>query len=328
MSCSASWEDFSTTIPTEDTDSITITLAARQRNEIHGFSSRDDLLIFTGSAEWVASAGQKSDVFTPSSVVVTPATYRGSVSLEPMDVGTATLFVQEYGRVVRAMGYQIEIDGYNSTEASIMSEHLTEDTRIRRWIYQQEPWSVVWMVLENGVVLTLTIQQEHQVTAWTRQVFNGAARDICSIPGSVQDEVFMLMDDGDDAKLVLLHHRNDRGGTFSPSDYLDDETDPYTTVFESLELEGDVNGSLQGRPKQVSGATVRLFRSTSLKAGIITENSTKLDVVHNSESPYTGDIYARLPGGMGKTCRLRIEKDTPGPLTVLGIFQEVTVHEN
>jgi hypothetical protein len=328
MSRSASWEDFGTSIPVLDTDAITLTLAARQRNDILGFSSRDDLLIFTSGGEWTASAGQKTDVFTPSSIKLAPSTYRGSFGLEPLDMGGSTMFVQEYGRVVRSMGYQLDIDGYNSSEVSILSGHLTEGTYIKRWGYQQEPWSVVWMALGNGEALALTVQQEHGVNAWTRHLFNGPVRDVAVVPGDTQDEVFMLVGDGADSRLVRMAHRNDISGTYSAADYLDDGTDAYLCAFESLEFEADIGGSLQGKHKHIAGAScVRVFRTTAMKAGVATENSGKLDVVLNRPDPYTGDIYPRLPGGMGRKGRLRIESAAPGPLCVLGVYQDVTVND-
>jgi hypothetical protein len=324
FSQSASWENFGTTIPAVDTDSIMVTLAARQLNAIRGFSSRSELLVLTSGAEWVLKAGAKSDVITPSSIVVTPSTYRGSANIETLDVGQSTLFVQKHGKVVRGMGYQLDIDGYSSAEISILSNHLMEGTRIIRWAYQQEPWSVVWIALENGVVLALTLQSEHQVTAWTRQVFNGDVKDICCVSGDDQDEVFMIIGD----RVVRLNHRDDLTGSYSEDDYKDDGADIYQTVFESLELEqGADNGTLQGRQKQVPGATMRLYRTVHAKAGIMTENSSRLDIVHHSDEPYTGDIYVRLPGGMAKTCRIRVENAYPGPMAVLGIFQEVAVSD-
>jgi hypothetical protein len=334
MSKSASWEDFGTSIPVLDTDAITITLAARQRNDILGFSSRDDLLIFTSGAEWTASAGQKTDVLTPSSVKLSPSTYRGSFGLEPMDIGEATMFVQEYGRVVRSMGYQLDIDGYGSSEVSILSGHLTEGTYIKRWAYQQDPWSVIWMALGNGEVLALTVQQEHGVNAWTRQIFNGPVRDIACVPGQEQDEMFMIIGAdaaaGKTARLVRLSHRKDRAGTFTAADYMDDREDVYVCAFEAMELEADAGGSMQGKHKHISGAScIRVFRTTAMKAGVVTENSGKLDVVLNQDIPYTGDIYPRLPGGVGKKGRVRIANDmsAPGPLCVLGVYQDVTVNE-
>jgi hypothetical protein len=142
------------------------------------------------------------------------------------------------------------------------------------------------------------------------------------VPGLGQDEIFMLIG----GRLSKLNHRNDT--VFEPSDFLDDGADPYVTALELLELEGGADdGSLQGRPKAISGATIRVFRSDSIKAGIVNENSSRLDLLFSSGEPFTGDNYKRLPGGMGKECRIRVEHDSPGPLTLLGIYPEVTVHD-
>ena len=324
MSQPASWEDFGTSIPALDTDSITVTLAARNRNDVKSFSSREDLLVFTSEAEWVGAAGSKSDVFTPSSVSFVASGNRGAEPLDPLEVGQSILFLQKHGKTVRALGYQLDIDGYASSELSVLSSHLFEGTKVVRWSYQQEPWSVAWIVLDNGEVLGLTLQQEHQVTAWSRHLFNGHVKDVCAVPGAEQEELFMLIDN----KLCVMNHREDRVGLFNEKTFLDDEISPYVSVFESMELEQNIgNGSLQGRHKQVSGATIRLFRSTGVKAGIVTENSRALDRIHDSQTPYTGDINVRLPGGAGRLCRIRVENDKPGPLSVLGIFQEVDVSE-
>ena len=324
MSQPANWENFETSIPSLDTDSITATLAARNINRVLGFSSREDLLIFTSEAEWVAQSGSKSDVFTPSSIVFVPSGYRGSDPVDPLEIGQSILFLQKHGKIVRGMGYQLDIDGYSSSEMSILSSHLTEGTRIIRWAYQQEPWSVVWMVLDNGSVLALTIQQEHQVSAWSRHRFNGNIKDVCVVPGVSQDELFMLVDN----RLSILQHRDDRPGVYSPNLFLDDGVDKFVSAFQSMELEQNLgNGSIQGRHKQVSHATLRLFRTSSINAGVVTENSKILDCVLDSEVPFTGDINVPLPGGMGKRCCIRVENDKPAPMTLLGIFQEVTIHE-
>ena len=336
MSKSASWEDFGTSIPTEDTDAITVTLAAKRVDEITGLASRSDLLIFTVGGEWVAKTGRQSDVFTPSSIIITPSGYHGSHDMEPLDVGTFTLFVQRHGKVVRGMGYQLDIDGYQSNEISILSSHLFENTRASRWAYQQEPWSVVWIVLDSGDVLALTMQQEHQVTAWTRNRFYTPVQDICCIPGDEQDELFILCaTDGRPASsnLTMLKHRVDAG--YNDRDYLDESAHGYVSAFESMELEQNANGSLQGRHKHIPGITFRVFRTCGFHAGVMTENSDELDQIkfpgdlspRYLNAPYTGDIQFESPGGVGRSARVRVENRTPRPLTLLGFYQMVDINE-
>jgi len=330
MSRVASWFDFGPpSDPAEDTDPITITLASKQANEITALSSREDLLIFTAGAEFVAKAGGAREVFTPSSVIIVPTGYRGSRFMDVLEIGAITLFVQRHGNVVRGMGYNLEIDGYSANELSILSEHMFEGKFVTQWAYQQYPWSIAWMVLNDGQLLALTFHEEHQVAAWTKHILNDRVRDICVIPGHGQDDVYMIVGN----ILVHFYPRND---IIWNTAMFQDQGQSYKMVYESLELEQvQAQGTLQGREKQNSDLTLRLFRTCGLKAGIITENSTELDMIEFPDQvgpgyksqPWTGDVYLKPPGGMGKICRLRIESDQATPLTVIGIWRGVEVPE-
>ena len=327
MSQPASWHDFSTSIPAKDTDTITVTLASKEVNEIRGLASRGDLLIFTAGGEWSAKAGAKTDVFTPSSIVITPSGYRGSSDLVPLDVGNATLFVQRDGRTVRSLGYSLEMDNYTSSDLSIMAEHLFRDTSVRRWAYQQAPWSIVWTVMADGRLLALTLNQEHQVAGWGRHDLGGQVVDVCSIPGSGagQDDVYFAVRRGSGVVVERLGRRSDSS---SESLWKDAGQHPVSSTVELLEWERQMNnGTLQGRHKGMLVATIRMLREAELRAGVMTENNQKLDLVRFSPetSPYIADARVELPGGMGRQCRLKIEHTRPEPLTILGIFPEVVV---
>lgn len=332
MSQPASWEDFGTNIPAEDTDGIMATLAARQVNEIRGFSSRQDLLIFTGGAEWVAQAGSKSDVFTPSSIVVTPSSYRGSANIEPLDIGPSVFFAQRHGKVVRGMGYEENIGGYTTSEVTVMAEHLFEDSSLSRWCYQQEPWSIVWFVMADGTVRALSVQQEHQVSAWSEQDFGAPVRDVCSIPGQAQDRVFLAVERNGALRIEILNVRDDRN--YTATMFMDGGVSPVKSVFLGKQIEEQVDMTLQGKHKQLPYGTIRVYRTCGFRAGMITENGEAVDPVRfpgdasprNRTEPYTGDIHVEWPGGVGRRNQIRIENETPHPVTILGIFPEVEVN--
>lgn len=328
MSQPASWHDFSTSIPAKDSDSITVTLASKEVNAIQGLASRGDLLIFTAGGEWAAKAGAKTDVFTPSSIVITPSGYRGSSDLPPLDVGNATLFVQRDGRTVRSLGYSLEMDNYTSSDLSILAEHLFRGTTVRRWAYQQAPWSIVWVVLDDGRLLALTLNQEHQVSGWGRHDLSQSnVVDVCSIPGAGQDDVYFAFSRlGGGVVVERLGRQNDSAGEL---EWKDSGLHPVHSTVELLEWEQQVNGTLQGRHKGILVATIRMLRKAEIWVGVMTENNQKLDCVRFSPeaSPYIADARVELPGGMGRQCRMRVEHRRPEPLTILGIFPEVDVHD-
>jgi len=75
----------------------------------------------------------------------------------------------------------------------VMATHLFEGRRIVDWAWQQEPWSLVWCVLDNGALLTLTYMKEHEVWAWTRHETDGEFESVCSVPGDSRDDVYFVV---------------------------------------------------------------------------------------------------------------------------------------
>lgn len=330
MSQPASWENFGTSIPTKDDDSISATLASKQVNEIVGLSSRGDLLIFTSGAEFTAKAGAKTDAFTPSSLVITPSGYRGAKPVPTLDVGSSVLFVQRDGRTVRALGYSLEIDNYSASDLSVLAEHLFKNSSIKSWTYQQAPWGIVWVVLEDKTLLALTLNQDHQITGLGRHDLRADILDVCTIPGKGQDDVFFATRREGLISIERLRERID-GLNYRPEDYADAGTNTVQSEVELLDWEQQVGGTLQGRHKGVQVATIRVYKTKRIRAGVVNENNNREDNTEKLDEKVfdqllTGDVRFILPGGVARRCKIKIENDDPVPITILGVFPEVDIY--
>ena len=107
--------------------------------------------------------------------------------------GASVLFVQKFGKRVRDLAYSFESDGYDSVDLSIFATHLFDDYTIVDWCYQQEPWSVLWVVRSDGKLLGLTYMKEQEVWAWHMHDVGGIVESISSAPGLTEDEVYMIV---------------------------------------------------------------------------------------------------------------------------------------
>jgi len=95
---------------------------------------------------------------------------------------------------LREFKYSLEIDGYGSSDLSVLSEHMTEDTTIVQMAYQQEPHSIIWCVRSDGVLLALTYMREHEVVGWSRCVTSGYVESVATIPGEGdEDELWLVV---------------------------------------------------------------------------------------------------------------------------------------
>ncbi|CAA2140447.1 hypothetical protein [Hyphomicrobium sp. ghe19] len=177
LSQSANYENFGVSSPAKASDAVTFRIRSRQVNEIRGAIALGGLMLLTSGAEWVVSGGSNSDAITPSAIKIDPQGYRGSSRVQPIVVGNTVLFAQEAGGVIRDMSYDFASNGYDGKDLTILARHLFEDREIKAWGYAQAPYSIVWVVLDNGRLCSLTYLKEHDVWAWTRHESgpNGAA---------------------------------------------------------------------------------------------------------------------------------------------------------
>jgi hypothetical protein len=189
----AAYGNFSSSIPTKDDDAIKIALLSRQVNEIRHIVSVGDLLVLTSGGEWVVKAGQQSDVITPASISAKAQSARGSSHIAPIVVGTMVLYIQERGQIVRDLGYQFEVDNYTGNDLTLLSRHLFEGRTIREWGYAQAPYSLIWCVMEDGALLSLTYLREHEVWAWCRHDTAGEFRSVTVISEGGEDVAYFCV---------------------------------------------------------------------------------------------------------------------------------------
>ena len=206
------FNNFGTSRPLRDTDSIEAALASTQVNEIRWLVPFDELIVFTSGGEWLMTNGDNSDALTPTSVQYKVQGYRGCADVKPIVIGDTVIYVQRGGQVVRDLQYRLEVDKYAGNNLSVLSEHLFRNRRIVAWAYQQTPSSIVWAALDDGSFCSFTYLPEHEVWAWCPQETDGLVEEVASIPGDEEDEVYFVVKrniNGSDVRFVeKLHTRN------------------------------------------------------------------------------------------------------------------------
>lgn len=189
MSQSANYENFGYSQPSKASDAVTFRIKAREVNEIRSMLATKGLMILTSGAEWIVSGGSQSDAITPSAVKIDNQGYRGAARVQPVVVGNTVLFAQDRGGVVRDFSYQFADDAYVGKDLTILARHMFKGRRIVSWAYAQAPYSIVWVVLDNGSLVSLTYMKEHEVWAWTRHDSAGARFEDVSVIAEGNEDV-------------------------------------------------------------------------------------------------------------------------------------------
>lgn len=243
-----------------DDDAITFTIAARQVNEIRHIVALNSLILLTSGAEWKVSEGQ-DNVLTPSTVSVKPQSYNGASIVPPVIVNNTVLYVQEKGAKIRDLTYEFVNDNYTGNDLSLMSEHLFEDHEITAMAFASEPYGINWCVRDDGALLGLTYQREHQVWGWHQHSTLGKFEDVAAITEGNRDAVYVIVQreiDGNTRRYVERLEKREQTiveDCFYVDSGLSYDSSP-ATVFSNLDhLEGE-DVAVLADGNEVTGLTV------------------------------------------------------------------------
>jgi hypothetical protein len=179
--------------PAVSEDSLTTELASWRWEEIRSLVSGRVLLALSSSTEWAADGGQEGAAITPLGWATRPRTERGISWVEPLKVGDdEVLFVPPAGNLVRELSYDGNQAKYSAVDLTMLSKHLFKGRQIIAWDWQEDPWSIIWVVLDNGQLLSLSYAQG-QVAAWAWHDTAGLVEEVCCVREGTEDAVYLVV---------------------------------------------------------------------------------------------------------------------------------------
>lgn len=172
-------------------DRIETTLTGGALNTIEAILPLRELIVFTSTSEFSVIGPDGS--LPADNPVQTQFGFSGSNGVKPIVVEDTALFVDRTGRNVRDLRYSFEQDGYAGNDLTVFAEHFFRNKNVRTWAYAKNPDSVVWVVLGNGGLLSLTYKREHQVWAWTEHNLGGTVEDVAVVQEGNSERVYFLV---------------------------------------------------------------------------------------------------------------------------------------
>ncbi len=362
LTASGTYSDFTVSSPTKDDDSIEFKVDSRQGNEVKYIIPMKNLIVLTTGTE-IMITGNQSNVLTPTAVNAKIQSYWGCHDVNPIICGKSVLFVGRHGKKVRDLMYALSDDGYSGGDLTVLASSLF-DAPIKDWCYAQQPHSIVWVLLENGKLLSLTYLKEHEVFAWARHTVNGKIISLSSIPNLEHDDVYILIKYNDKLLLerlgrtnenIYLDHavelNNTNLLTASPlsenvavvdnDNYIGDFSTTqdlpnnvigycginYKSIIATLDPELSNDGQDKLMSKRINRVALKLVNSANLK--ISTPDQEPIAVL----APEIGKITTLFSGiecvdvfdSTRDEATVEIYSDAPYPFTLLSIIKEIEI---
>jgi hypothetical protein len=170
------------------THSVSGRLNARRLSLIKWMEgAKDGIAMGTGSREYILRSkdGPGKAILPTTGAQVVDSGSRGSSDTAPQKIDSQVLYVSRGGRTLREFAYTYESDGYKSPSMSSLASHLGISPFVQQ-AYTQEPYSIDWLLRQDGVVVGLTYNRDENVVGWHRHDFGGVVESIASMPSTDQ----------------------------------------------------------------------------------------------------------------------------------------------
>ena len=195
-----SYYNFNVSNPVEPDDSISETLASGQLETIVAVvPTAPGLILFTDQSSWMVNGGSLGAPISPSAIVANRQSFNGSApNIQPIVSNFDILYVNAKGCSIWDATYNYYAQVFTGQDISVISSHLFYGYKIVQWSWAQAPFKIVWVVRNDGVLLSLTYAKEEEFIAWAHHNTQGLFQSVATIPeigpdGALLDAVYVVV---------------------------------------------------------------------------------------------------------------------------------------
>lgn len=185
----------------QDISSLDFKIAESQEPILHLVATKG-LMALTSSGVFSIEGGVERPV-SPTNVQIKNQSDIGASIVRPARVQDEMYFVNRSGNKLFSSAYSIERDGFQSSDVSKIANHIA-GVGIVDMAYQAEPSSVMYLVLADGSMATLSIDREENVIAWARHYTDGEFESVASIPAAEGNQVWVVVRRGEQRGVELF----------------------------------------------------------------------------------------------------------------------------
>lgn len=184
-------------IPTVASDAITGTPWAVEVNGIQFMVSMPGgLVVLTGLSAWqltgVGGSSLNPQPITPANQQAQPQAYNGcSSTIAPVRIDNEIIFVQAKGSILRDLSYNFFVNIYTGVDITQISSQLFTGFTMVQMAWCEEPYKLLWVVRNDGILLSLTFLKAQDVAGWARHDTNGLFVSVCSVTEPPVDALYL-----------------------------------------------------------------------------------------------------------------------------------------
>lgn len=173
---------------TED-DAISVIVKDKKVDRINSIVAGQKLAVYSDDGNFV----HNNDTFTPNSATFLKQGATGGSDVKPVVVRDHIIYAHPMKQAISDYAYNFETDGYAGQDITLLANHLFDGKVIKTLAYQQEPYSIIWVLQEEGTVLACTYLRQQNVIAWTPMDFGGTVKSIAVCSTGTEEHLYLAV---------------------------------------------------------------------------------------------------------------------------------------
>lgn len=203
MSQPASFFNFNVSNPSQADDAISGTIISEELNDIRWLIPvPTGIIAGTGKGAWTINGGggiSTLNPITPSNQTASPQAFNGANDLKPQKVNFDVIYGTNKGSYFRDLTYNIYANIFTGADITTLSNHLFFNHFFLDIAWSEEPFKTMWVVREDGQMLSLAFVKEQELIGWAHHDTNGRFKSVCSVietvgNGQVVDAVYVIVE--------------------------------------------------------------------------------------------------------------------------------------
>ena len=181
-----------------DSNSLTFTIDSDTLDEIKWLVDSKKLAMGTSAGVYFLYGSETNLSVVPTRFTVNRETSFSASDVQPVIVSNVIIYPQRGGREVQELEFSGAEDQWLQSRISMKAYDMISTSSITKIAWQERPNPIIWMIMDNGQVLTLSYDRSVKFKAWSVHTIGGAYQggiakvmDIAIIPRTAFDQVWL-----------------------------------------------------------------------------------------------------------------------------------------
>ena len=157
-----------------DSSALTFTLDSDTLDEIKWLGESKKLSMGTSAGIYMLYGSETNLSVTPFRFTINRETSFSATNTAPVIVSNALLYTQIGGKDVQVLELEGDtVSQWISSKISLKGYDIIKDSMIEKMVWQERPFAIIWFMMANGKLLSLSYDRSLEFKAWSEHVIAG-----------------------------------------------------------------------------------------------------------------------------------------------------------